>query len=146
MGSVVFDAAVFKVAFPEFDEQTDARCQSAFDLAAGTLLDNTSASPIPEAPRTLLLNYLTAHLLTLLDGSSDSGRTVGRLSSSSQGSVSATLTLQSGTASQDWYMQTQYGATYWTASAMYRTGRMMASGQSGIGQSLAFGRALLPWQ
>jgi hypothetical protein len=148
MAIVIFDPAAFKLAFPEFATVTDARLQMLFDLAACTLLDNAANDPCMSlCQRTNLFNLLVAHLLALFGtgaagASTDNGAPVGRLSSATEGSVSSSFeyNIPSGSAMAPWYLQTQYGALFWTATAPFRSARYYANGQSGIGRALAYGQ------
>lgn len=149
MAIVVFNPTAFKAIYPEFTTYPDARCQAMFDLAAGALLDNTDNSPVMAGEvRTNLFYLLVAHLLTLFGAGGvkpGSGAPPGRLSTTTQGSVTAGFeyNLPQGSALAPWYLQTSYGALYWTAIAPYRSARYIANGYSGIGFSHAYGYR--PW-
>lgn len=128
--AVVFNKDAFLGEFPEF-AATEARvpgCSEKCFNRACTILNNTDTSPVPEAPRADMLNMLTAHFLTLffgVNGKLPSGA-VGRVSSAAEGSVNASLDMGPVLNSQAWYIQTQYGATYWQMSRAYRTGFYIA--------------------
>src|SRR5262249_37816262 len=49
--------------------------------------------------------------------------TVGRVASATEGSVSVTLEMPNQPAAAAWYLQTPYGASFWAATALYRTAR-----------------------
>lgn len=121
MPSVIFNPTAFKIRYPEFVATPDATLSACFDEAC-LYLSNSNASPVQDIPRrTLLLNMLTAHVAKLGGfGAGASGvAPVGRLSSATEGSVSASLEYaQPG--SNAWYAQTQYGASYWQATLNLR--------------------------
>lgn len=148
MAIVVFVPADFKLIYPEFGAVPDARCTAMFGLAAGSLLDNTDNSPVMAGDvRTNLFYLLVAHLLTLFGtgvagANDDAGSSpVGRLSTATEGSVTSSFEydVPQGSAIAPWFLQTAYGALYWTAIAPYRSARYIANGASGIGFSQAYG-------
>ena len=89
---------------------------------ATTYLANTDASRVQDiGKRTIFLNMLTAHIAYIGGalGADGQARPVGRVSTAGEGSVSAAFEyLPPGT--QAWYVQSQYGAAYWQATASYR--------------------------
>lgn len=145
MAVVIFDPAQFKLAFPEFAGVPDLRLTMTF-TAATAILDNTDASPVTDAAqREAMFYYLIGHLLTLFGYTDTAGTAVpgagvvGRLSSASEGSVSSSFEMNvPANANAAWWNQTQYGATYWMLTLPYRTVQYVASGRSGIGQSLDY--------
>jgi phage tail sheath gpL-like len=80
-----------------------------------------------------LLNMLTAHIVKLYSaqtngqpdsaGSSANPGVVGRVSAATEGSVNVTLEMPNQPAAAAWYLQTSYGASFWAATAVYRTAR-----------------------
>lgn len=149
MAIVVFDPAAFKAEYPEFAAVTDARCVSLFDMAAASVLDNTDGSPVMALPyRTQLFFLLVAHMLAIFGagaaGSSGAiGKPVGRLSTATEGSVTAAFAyeLPVGSAMAAWYNQTPYGALYWMMTAQFRSLRYHVSGDSGTGVARDFNAA-----
>ena len=131
---VVFDVDYWKTRYPEFVAMADALAQAYFDEAT-LYVDNSDGSPVTDATeRKLLLNMVTAHLASI-NAVSASGRPAGRISSATEGSVSASFDLQvPGTAG--WFGQTQHGFSYWQATAKYRMGRIYPG----------VNRATDPWQ
>lgn len=125
MSVVVFNQAKFLESYPEFSATVAATPTAAkvcFENAC-LYLDNTDASRVPDPPRGALLMMLTAHLLVLrfgVNGRPASGL-VGRITSAGEGSVNVSVDSMSQSNSAKWYQQTQYGASYWKASAPYRT-------------------------
>jgi hypothetical protein len=89
-------------------------------------------SGLTQAPT--LLGLLTAHVAYLFSMRDAQGRPsdsgiippppiVGRISSASQGSVSVQAEFDANqNPSASWYLQTPYGAAYWSATAQFRTG------------------------
>lgn len=127
MPIVTFDPTAFKLAFPAYAALTDEQLDAYF-LVSELIVDNTEASIVcydPDADpavleRKVLLDLLVAHQSEL------SGRgngAVGRTDSGSEGSVSFSFDMVT-TGSSQWFLQTQWGATFWQATAKYRTARM----------------------
>ncbi|WP_096978839.1 DUF4054 domain-containing protein [Escherichia coli] len=125
MAVVTFDIKVFRERYPAFDAVSDALLNAYF-VEATTFLDNTDHSPVQDtAERAVYLNMLVAHIAELnggAGGKSASGL-VGRIASASEGSVSVSTGEVPTSAASWWYLQTQYGASYWNATAKYRTFR-----------------------
>lgn len=121
MAVVVFDAANFKIRYPEFSEVADLVLSARFDEAT-LYLSNTDVSPVQDITRrTVLLYLLTAHIATISGVLNADGKPgpVGRVSSATEGSVSIDLEFNApGTAA--WFMQTQYGASFWQATSSLR--------------------------
>ena len=121
----VFNYANFVLLFPQFAANpSQATLQLYYNLAGDVWLRRTTG-PVRSQVRSLqndLMNLLTAHLATLFtgpDGNDPSGL-VGRISSASEGSVSVSTEFQS-TMNAAWFNQTQAGATFWAATAPYRS-------------------------
>lgn len=153
MAVVTFDPTAFRTTYPEFNTAptvvSDARATDMFTIASQSLLDNTDGSPVTDVNyRTQLFYMLVAHLL-LIFGTSDAptlnNAPPGRLSSATEGTVTSQFEyiIAPGSSMAAWYLQTKYGAMYWTSTAMFRTARIVANGQSGIGTSIAYGRPRL---
>lgn len=133
--SVTFNYANWVATFPAMTAVPQAQAQAYFDLA--TLYFNNEGWPASLKQAPTLLNLLTAHIAQLLSpkdpvtgNPSASGipasPLVGRIDQANEGSVSVHADMGDATAgspSQPWYMQTQYGAMYWAATAPFRTGR-----------------------
>lgn len=125
MPSVAFDPTLFVARYPEFST-VSAPVLGMYFAEATIYLDNTDASRVSDLnARAVLLNMLTAHVAALngsgINGNGASGM-VGRISSATEGSVTASaeyVAAKNGTMA--WFLQTQYGAAYWTATASYRT-------------------------
>lgn len=116
MAVVVFDLAAFRARYPEFAGSPDALITACWSEAT-IYLDNTDASRVTDPlRRAVLLNMLAAHVLKLAAAS-----LVGRINSATEGSVTVSAEMGPASGTSTWYMQTQYGATYWQATAQYRT-------------------------
>jgi hypothetical protein len=148
MAVVVFDPTAFLAEYPEFNTApnvvSDARANSMFLIASTTLLDNTDNGPVMDlTQRTQLFYLLVAHLL-LLYGTSDTpmlnNAPPGRISSATEGTVSSQFEYQvpQGSAMMAWFLQTKYGALYWTATAAFRSSRYFGV-SSGVGYAKAYG-------
>jgi hypothetical protein len=131
MGAIAtFSFPLFAARYPEFAGLDPALAASYFSEAT-LYLRNDGTGPVQDAGQQLvLLNMLTAHIAHLNalnpDGSSNSG-IVGPITSAAEGSVSVTAGLAVGSAVEAWYAQSQYGLTFWTATAAYRSFRYVPS-------------------
>ena len=123
--TVTFSYTEWTTRYPELSAITEPLAQAYFNEAT-LYCDPTGASKVTnEGHRLTLLNMLTAHIAALNSPSLGRSATdpVGRISSASQGSESASFDNQMpGTSA--WYAQTKYGAAYWQATAAYRTARI----------------------
>lgn len=123
LGVVVFDAAAFKVAFPMFSTIADPALSMNFQLAT-LQLNNSCSSRVKDAgTRELLLNLLVAHITALAygeNGQPPSG-IVGHINHAQEGSVSVGAGVGVMVYGQAYYMQTQWGAMYWQATARFRS-------------------------
>lgn len=116
MAIVAFDLAAFRARYPEFAGTADALIQSCW-LEGTIYLDNTDASLVTDvARRAIYLNMLTAHIVKLATSA-----LVGRINQATEGSVTVSAEMGPATNTSAWYMQTQYGASYWQATASFRT-------------------------
>lgn len=127
MTAVVFDPAAFKLRYPEFSAVSDVLLGLYFNEAT-LYLSNSDCSPVQNLTRrAMLLNMLVAHIAYLSGalnpgGASGGPAPVGRASSATEGSVSASLEYAvPGTAA--WFAQTQYGAAFWQATISLRSFR-----------------------
>lgn len=130
-GVVVFDASAFVAqytAFAAYNTANPTGLQRYFNTAT-LYLSNAESSRVTDlTTRSMLLNLLVAHLAQLdgvlnAAGQGSQAQNVGRISSATEGSVSVQTQMQGVPGSAAWYMQTQYGATFWQATAKYRTMR-----------------------
>lgn len=134
-GPITFSFADWTAAWPEFANCSPAQGQAWFDIAS-IYCPNTSANPFGDSTSTFLY-MLTSHVAWLLAPRDPAGNPaaagqsppniVGRINSASEGSVSVGAEWKgSGSPSQDWFVQTRYGALYWQATAAFRTMRYAA--------------------
>jgi len=127
MGAIAsFSYPLFVARYPEFDGVGQALAESYF--AEATLyLRNDGTGPVLDAgQQLLLLNMLTAHIASINrlnpDGSSASGF-VGPITSASEGTVAVSGGIAAGSAVEAFYAQSQYGLSFWTITAPYRSFR-----------------------
>lgn len=128
MGVVVFDPAGFVSLYPAFAAYNTANpsgLQGFFNMATLFLNNKDSSIVCDVVERQQYLYLLTAHIAQLEGANSPGGvgstaGQVGRVSSATEGSVTAQMAMQ-GTANSAWYQQTQYGAIYWQATAKFRS-------------------------
>lgn len=131
-GIVIFNEAAFLARYPQFSAWVSAnpgQLQVRFDEVTMLYVANTATALIQSIEeRAVVINYAIAHTLQL-DGvlaSGGQGSTagqVGRVSSGTQGSVTASLDMGAVPGTAAWWLQTQYGAMFWNATAKYRTFR-----------------------
>lgn len=131
-GVVTFDETKFLLRYPQFTAFSEANpgaLQLRFDEVTAFYINNTPTSIVRDTTeRALLINYAIAHVLQLegvntAAGQGSTAGQVGRVSSATEGSVSASLDMGSVPNTAAWWLQTQYGAAYWNATAKYRTVR-----------------------
>ena len=117
-----FSYQEFIAVYPTFSCLSALQAQAYFDQATMYHRNDGFGPVATEAIQKMLLYMLTAHIATLLSGGSNGGAApVGRLSSASEGSVSAEFDLGADVKmNQAWFVQTQYGLSYWQATAAYR--------------------------
>jgi hypothetical protein len=125
--------------FPQFNYLNEPQAALYFNLAT-QLHRNDGGGPVCDPTLQLnLLNLVTAHLVQLMapkpDGTNADGSVVGRITNASEGSVSAAFEMPNQPQSAAWWQQTQFGATYWQATAQFRTMRY----------SPAWPRVVDPW-
>ena len=128
-GAVVFDPAAFVARYPQFATVDAGLLQAFFDEAGTMYLTNNAYSIVRDlTKRAMLLNLIVAHLATLSgvltpSGQGSTATQVGRVASASEGSVSASMDMGQQPKAAAFWLQTQYGAQYWQATAEYRTMR-----------------------
>lgn len=136
MPVITFDPTAFKAAFPEFANCSDGQCSGWFSRATLLFANDTCNPAFADGNMAALYNLLVAHIGWLNAPRDSSGQpaqtgqlappTVGRINSAGEGSVNASFDMGDanvGSPSQAWYMQTRYGAEYWSATSQYRTAR-----------------------
>ncbi len=126
MSIVVFDSAGFLARYPEFSSVATATLAAYFNEAA-LYCNNTDLSPVTDGSagglRSMYLNMLVAHIAALNSGVNGNApnQLVGRIDQAGEGSVSVHADMGAVPGSAAWFLQTQYGAAYWQATATYRT-------------------------
>lgn len=138
MGVIVaFDYTAWLAIYPEFTATVNApQAQEYFNLAT-SIHRNDGGGPVNSAAQQLsLLNMLTAHISAMFAppaaGQKASGL-VGRINSATQGSVSVQAAYSNNISEQmAWFVQTKYGAMYWTATAPFRTARYRPNQNRGV--------------
>lgn len=133
--AVTFDYTAFIARYPEFTLVLQPMATEFFN-EAGLYCANDACNPAFGAGiLPTLLNMLTAHIAWInaprnAQGQPDSTGTqtasslVGRINTATEGSVSVGSEFKGdGGPTQDWYLQTKYGAAFWAASAQFRTMR-----------------------
>jgi hypothetical protein len=133
-----FDYPTWIASYPQFNNCTSLQGQGWWNRA-GLILNPDGGSPVATVNElSALLYLLTSHIGWLnaprdaLGNPAATGTlppaVVGRISSASQGSSSASIEWNgSGSPSEAWYIQTPFGAEYWNATAKYRTMRYRAN-------------------
>jgi hypothetical protein len=139
---VVFVYADFIAQYPEFASVSSGAMTGYFARASLYFANNASnLNGIAGGDinvMTLLMYLATAHVAWLsamrdLNGNPSSTGTqpppaiVGRINSAGEGSVNVSAEWKGeGSPSQDWWLQSQYGASFWEASAPARIMRYIA--------------------
>lgn len=123
MSVAVFDEAVFKARYQEFEDVAGTFLGECF-VEAGNYLSNSDGSVVSNiTKRRSLLNMLTAHIAYLAGALSADGQALppGRVSQAAEGSVSVSFEDQAPTpGSGPWFRQTSYGSAFWQATVNYR--------------------------
>lgn len=145
MGVVVsFNYALWASTYPEFTNTVNAtQAESYFNLAT-TIHRNDGGGPVNDANQQLsLLNMVTAHIAALFAPQTAGGQAtglVGRIASATEGSVSVQAAYSNNVSQQmAWFIQTKYGAFYWTATAPFRTMRYVPNRNRGVVGPPGFG-------
>lgn len=126
MAAVVFDPVAFKAAYPEFSAVPDAALEG-YSVRSQLFLANQDC-PVPDEGKRLSLFWLLVAHIAQLSGALNPGGIpgpVGRTSSATEGSVSASLEFNA-TMGASWFVQTSYGAEFWQATAYLRSFRYVA--------------------
>lgn len=127
---VIFDYVVWSLRYPNLASSVNSAQALMYFNEATLYCDNTPNSVIDNSTgqRQLMLDMLTAHIALLnanINGQPPSP-IVGRINSATEGSVSVQSEMNYPPGSAQWFMQTQPGASYWAATAKYRTMRYVA--------------------
>jgi len=128
-GVVTFDYATWSALYPLLAASTNITQATEYFAQAGDFLNNSPRSPVQDLTRRArLLNLLTAHIAQLnlpADAGGNGAGSVGRVASASEGSTSVSLDMGAQSGSAAWFMQTQYGAMFWQATAYLRQMRFV---------------------
>lgn len=131
MPVATFDYSAWSVRYPVLAASVSSALAQQYFLEAQLYLDNSECSPVRDiVQRGMLLGMLVAHIAQLnlpqSEGGSGAG-TVGRVASASEGSTSVGLDMGAQPGSAAWFMQTQYGASFWQATVWLRTARYVTT-------------------
>lgn len=128
---VEFSYEEWRATYPNFtDDISQSQVENFFNLAC-LILNNTASSLVQDlTTRKTLLGLLVAHQAQLFTSNNSNGQQnnappVGRLASASRGSVSLTMDGSALPRHAGWFTQTQYGLTFWQATAPYRQMRFI---------------------
>ena len=130
MGVIVtFDLAAWQLAFPQFASLTQEQVVVLALPIAEMYCRNDGGGPVSTAQtQTTLLNLMVAHICQLLygpnPGTAGGGASgiVGRISGATQGTISVQSEFPT-TPTNAFFLQTEFGAMFWAATASYRTAR-----------------------
>lgn len=129
MGVVVtFNYTNWAALFPQFSNLTEQQVTGPVLTLAEQYCRNDGGGPVTnEALQTEMLNLMVAHVAQILYGSTTQpvAPTVGRLSSATEGSVSASFDFPT-TPTNAWFLQTPYGAAYWQLTTPFRRFRYIS--------------------
>jgi hypothetical protein len=126
----VFVYSDWAARYPELANWVNANLAGMFFLEATLYCDNTATSPISDVTqRTMLLYMLTSHICQINAslGGQASSNLVGRISDATEGSVTVRAQMDMPPGSAQWYNSSKYGASFWSATAQYRSARYIAA-------------------
>lgn len=126
MGVAVFDYDAWAAEYPQLAGSVSATLADRYFVRATLRLDNTDASIVQDVnQRLVLLDLLVAHIAAINGAGTEDGTAgmVGRISKATEGTVSVEADYGPVSAGAAWYLQTPYGAEYWSLTAKYRTFR-----------------------
>lgn len=108
--------------YPEFSGTVNPPQAAALFSMAGLYNNNSGSGPVNDlSVQTNLMYLVTAHLAQLRYGSSNQPASglVGHIDSAGEGSVNVSVSYDAKKSQQFW-IQTQYGAMYWEAIKRFR--------------------------
>ena len=121
--AVAFNFANWAARYPEFASVPQASAEMYFAESELYCANNLRVVRSINA-LTMLLYMLTAHIAQLNSpttaSGADSSTPPGRVSDATEGSVSASFTMDFPPGSAQWYNSTKYGAAYYAAVLPYR--------------------------
>ena len=155
---VAFNYDMWVTRYPEFSAVPQPQAQAYFDEATLYWRNDGTSLCSATVTQSLLLNMLTAFVAqqyAQADGSTDPGGAkpsdtpVGRISSATEGSVSVSLENLYPPGSVQFFQQNKYGASFWQATAVYRTmryarGFLQPGGLGPAGFGVGFGPGFVP--
>lgn len=131
--AITFVYADWIAVYPMFSGISEPVAQNYFDIA--TMYCANRLGPVRTLDQLRMLLYLlTCHVAWIMSpkdaagnptsgaGANNQGM-VGRISSATEGSVSVQTENLYPEGTAQWYQQTEWGSTYWSATAIYRTMR-----------------------
>jgi hypothetical protein len=122
---VVFSYTDFQAMYPYIAQSVNSTQAQMYWNQANLYVDNSPCSIIENCngQRAMLLLMVTAHIALL--NASINGQPpnplVGRINQATEGSVTVGSEMNYAPGSSQWFLQTQPGASYWAATARYRT-------------------------
>ena len=136
----VLDIPAFRLAYPAFaTNPADPVLEAYFALAGEVWLRNDGTGRVKSVPlQTQLMYMLLAHVTQLFSGpdGTNPSSVVGRLSNTTEGSVTVALEYASTNNSQ-WFDQTPYGASFWQATAAFRSFPRYVPGPTRFGNGIS---------
>jgi hypothetical protein len=144
MGVIVqFDYPTWAALYPTLAASVNKTQATNYFTIATSIHRNDGGGPVNDATQQLnLLNMLTAHIAQLFapQNGQPASTLVGRISGATQGSVSVQAAYSNNVTEQmAWFVQTQYGAMYWVATAPFRTMRYIPNENRGVVGPRGFG-------
>lgn len=128
---VEFNYATWVAIYPMFSTLTETQVVDGVLPIAEIYWRNDGTGPAcTVAQQTNILGLIVAHVAQLMygvNGQSPSGL-VGRITSATEGSVSVSTDFPM-TPTNAFFMQTSFGAMFWTATSVYRTMRYVPGPQ-----------------
>ena len=141
-----FSFPAFVAQYPEFSGVSGSVAQGWWNQA-GLYNANDGSGPVQDMPtQQMLMNMLTAHVGCLAGFLNADGQPnptiVGRIVDATQGSVTVHTEMDRNTKpeSSAWFYQTQYGATWFQATRLYRSARYLPGYNQRIGAGFGPGR------
>jgi hypothetical protein len=126
MNAVALSIDNFRASFPDkFTEASDEVITSYFARAEDLIANSETSNIKPPEKLEKVLYMATAHLMALYEDGR--GGAVGRISSASQGNVSASFDYPI-SPTRAWWQQTQYGAELLQATAKIRSFHFIRTG------------------
>lgn len=126
-----FDYTAWVAIYPQFATLTQTQVVDGALPIAEIYCRNDGGGPVSTtAIQTTLLGLMVAHICQLIYGINGQAPSslVGRISGATEGSVSV-ATDYPATQASAWYLQTPFGASFWAATAVYRTMRYLPGPQ-----------------